>query len=219
MEAVARRMGYHPPKVKSHFPEQCEQIISRYWKHVEGKHPSSNEVRKALRSALKENPPPSLQRVLRRLGCKNTGYYYYSNYPDMSRAIAQRYKEYRNKPFDKNVDGERLRLILKEDPPPSLSDVAKRLGHSRDFVRRKFPELTGAITSRYLYYQTALRKERAESLRHSIREAVQQIIASGQYVSEAKVSAHVRQCLTYIGRDSLFKQALREVKQEMGLIK
>ena len=137
----------------------------------------------------------------------------------MCRAVAQRYKEYRNKPFDKNTDSERLRLILKEEPPPSLSEVAKRLGHTREFVRRKFPELAGAITSRYLYHQTALRKERAERLRHLIREAAQRIIASGQYVSEEKVKEYVREDLTNIGRGSLFKQALREVKLEMGLIK
>src|SRR5205085_11345178 len=67
METVARRMGYYPPKVKRHFPEQCEQIISRYWKYVKGRHPSDKEVRKAFRAALKEHPPPSLQRVVRRL--------------------------------------------------------------------------------------------------------------------------------------------------------
>jgi AraC-like DNA-binding protein len=219
MEAVARRMGYYPPKVKRHFPEQCEQIISRYWKYVKGRHPSDSEVRQAFRAALKEYPPPSLQRVVRRLGCKSTGYYYYRKYPDMCHAVAQHFKEYRNKPFNKNADSERLRLILTEDPPPSLSEVAKRLGHSREFLRRKFPELTGSITLRYLYHQRALRKKKAENLRHLIKEAAQRIIASGQYVSEAKVKAHVRERLTNVGRESLFKQAFREVKLEIGLIK
>lgn len=219
MEAVARRMGYYPPKVKRHFPKQCEQIISRYWKYVKGRHPSDKEVKKAFRAALKEHPPPSLQRVVRRLGCKSTGYYYYSNYPDMCYAIAQRYKEYRNKPFNKNGDNERLCLILKEDPSPSLSEVAKRLGHSREFLRRKFPELTSSITLRHFCHQMALRKKRAEHLRHSIREAAQRIIASGQYVSEARVKEYVRERLKNVGRERLFKQAFREVKLEIGLIK
>jgi AraC-like DNA-binding protein len=218
MEAVARRMGYYPPKVKRHFPEQCEQIISRYWKYVKDRHPSDSKIRKAFRAALKEHPPPSLQRVVRRLGCKSTGYYYYSNYPDMCYAIAQRYKEYRNKPFNKNIDNERLRLILEEEPPSSLSEVAKRLGHSREFLRRKFPELTGSITLRYFCHQMALRKKRAQRLRHSIREAAQRIIASGQYVSEAKVREYVRERIKNVGRERLFKQAFREVKLEMGLI-
>jgi len=219
MEAVARRMGYYPPKVKRHFPKQCEQVISRYWKYVKGRHPSDKEVKKAFQAALKEHPPPSLQRVVRRLGCKSTGYYYYSNYPDMCYAIAQRYKEYRNKPFNKNIDNERLCLILKEDPPPSLSEVAKRLGHSREFLRRKFPELTSSITLRHFCHQMALRKKRAERLRHLIREAAQRIIASGQYVSEARVKEYVRERLKNVGRERLFKQAFREVKLEMGLIK
>jgi hypothetical protein len=165
MEALARRMGYHPPKVKRHFPELCEQIIFRYKEYLKTKHPPSKEIRKAFRAALKEQPPPSLQRVLRRLGCRDTGYYYYDHYPNLSFAIAERYKNFRNKPFNKGIDHDRLKAALCEEPPPSFSEIAKRLGHNREFVRRKFPELSKAVTSRYRYYQGALRKERAERLR------------------------------------------------------
>jgi hypothetical protein len=65
----------------------------------------------------------------------------------------------------------------------------------------------------------ALRKKRAERLRHLIREAAQRIIASGQYVSEAKVKEDVRERLKNVGRERLFKQVFREVKLEMGLIR
>jgi hypothetical protein len=94
-------MGYHPPKVRRHFPELCEQIISRYKEYLKTKHPPSKEIRKALRAALKEQPPPSLQRVLRRLGCRDTGFYYYDHYPDLCFAVAGRYKDSRNKPLTK----------------------------------------------------------------------------------------------------------------------
>ena len=52
-----------------------------------------------------------------------------------------------------------------------------------------------------------------------IREVIEQIIASGLYVSEARVKEYAKQQIAKIGRDSLFKQALREVKSEMDLIK
>jgi hypothetical protein len=169
--------------------------------------------------ALKEQPPPSLQSVFRRLGCKDTGYYYYDNYPDLCSAVAQRYKSYRNKPFNAEIDGERLSATLLENPPPSLSEMAWRLGHKNEFLRRKFPELCKAIVVRYLYFQTDYHKEKAKVLRQEIREAIQQIADSGLYVSEARVKAYIRQHLPGPGRDSLFKQALREVKSEMGIIK
>lgn len=218
MEAIARRMGRHPPTVKGHFPELCEQIISRYRKYINGRHPPPKEVKRALRAALKEDPPPSLQRVFRRLGCHDTGYYYYSNYSDLCFAVAQRYLDHRNNPFDRDVDRKRLQAALIEDPPPSFSEVAKRFAHSREFVRRKFPELSKAVTDRYLSYQTASRKDNAERLRRVIREAAEQIVDAGLYVSEARIREYAKRHLSSFGRASLFKKALREVRSEMGLI-
>jgi transcriptional regulator with XRE-family HTH domain len=217
MEAISRRMGRHPPTVKGHFPELCEQIISRYREYINGRHPPPKEVKRALRAALKEDPPPSLQRVFRRLGCRDTGYYYYSNYSDLCFAVAQRYLNHRNNPFDRDLDRERLLDALAEEPPPSFSEVAKRFRHNREFVRRKFPELSKAVTVRHLNYQSVLRKNKAERLRRVIREAAEQIVTAGLYVSEARVKEYAKHHLPNLGRGSLFKQALREIKLEMGL--
>lgn len=217
LEAVAKRLGYYPAKLKSHFPKQCAQIIRWYTSYVLKRHPDNKKIRSIFRQALNEQPPPSLQRVFRRLGCQNTGYYYYAHFPDLCFAVAHRFKAYRNKPFDIEVDRKRLHLALVEEPPPSFSEVARRLNHKRDFVAQKFPELSKAIVSRYLYYRTALRRENAERLRHEIRRAICDITASHLYVSEARVKAHIGQHLPNIGRDSLFKQALREIKAEMGI--
>lgn len=219
LEAVGRRMGYYPPRIKKHFPKLCERIALRYWKYMESKHPAPGEVRKVLQSALSEQPPPSLQCILRRLGCRDTGYYYYLSYSDLCLAVARRYMESRNKPFDKMIDGKLLQDALSEDPPPPLLELAKRLHHSREFVRRKFPELSKAIVARYTQYQSALRKERAEALRQIMRDAVRHIIASGLYVSAAKVKEYIKLHQLCIGRDHLFQQAFSEVKAEMGMTK
>lgn len=217
MEAIARHLERHPPTVKRHFPELCEQIIARYKEYINSRHPQPGQIRRTLRAALKENPPPSLQRVIRRLGCRDTGYYYYSNYPQLSCAIAKRYMQHRNNPFDRDLDRERLRDALVEEPPPSFSEVAKRFGHNREFVRQKFPELSKAVAVRYLNYQSVLRKDKAQRLRLVIKEAAEQILAAGLYVSEARVKEYARRHLPNFGRASLFKKALREVKLEMGL--
>jgi AraC-like DNA-binding protein len=215
LEAVSRRMGYYPPKIKRHFPKMCEQIALRYWKYIKSKHAAPNEVRKVLQKALREQPPPSLQCILRRLGCRDTGYYYYLNYSDLCLAVAGRYKEFRNKPFDKMIDGKLLQDALSEDPPPSLSELAERLHHSREFVRRKFPELSKALVARYTNYESALRKERADALRQIINDAIRHIIASGLYVSAARVKEYIKLHQPGIGRDHLFQQAFSEVKAEV----
>lgn len=219
MESTARNLGYYSPKVRRHFPELCEQIISRYKEYQKNSHPSPKEIQKAFRIALKTFPPPSLQMVLRGLGCKSTGSYYYRHYPVLCAKVSKRFKEYRIINFNKSKDCKRLEVMLVEEPPPSFSEVARRFRRKRDFLRQKFPELSKAITARYLHYQSALRKENAERLRQAIREAVSQITVSGLYVSEARVKEHVKPLLPKLGRGSLFKQALREVKSEMGFIR
>jgi hypothetical protein len=60
-----------------------------------------------------------------------------------------------------------------------------------------------------------VRKGNTERLRDVIREAVRQVTASGLYISEARVKEYAKQQLPKLGRGSLFKQALREVKAEM----
>jgi transcriptional regulator with XRE-family HTH domain len=218
LEAVADSMGYYRARIKSNFPKLSEQIISRYKEYLKSKHPSPDEVQKVFTSALKEQPPPSLQSVFRRLGCRDTGYYYYTHYEQWCIKVARRYKSYRDKPFNRDSAQEELQAALIEDPPPSFSAIAKRLGHSREFVRQKFPELSKAIVARYLKYLADLRKHKAERLRKEIRNAIRQITASGLYVSEARVKTQVRNHLPGPGRDSLFKQAFREIKAEMGMV-
>jgi hypothetical protein len=131
--------------------------------------------------------------------------------------LAQRYKDYRNKPFDKKLTEKQMMAVLTEDPAPSFSSVAKRLGHSREFFRQKYPKLTKAIASRHMQHRRNQQSERAEKLRYMIREAIKSISAFGLYASEARVKEHLRQHQFGVGRDSLFKQALHEIKSEMGL--
>lgn len=219
LEAVGRRMGYYPPRLKNHFPKLCERIASRYWKFIESKHPSPGEVKKVFQSALREQSPPSLQSILRRLGCRDTGYYYYSNYYDLCVAVARRYMERRNKPFDRIIDDRILQGALSEDPPPSLSELARRLHHGRMFLRQTFPEISKAIVDRYIQYQNALKEKRADALRQTIRQAVTHITAAGLYVSARKVKEYVKLHQTDVGREHLFQQAFSEVKAELGIAK
>lgn len=219
LEAVAQRMGYYPARLSKNFPRECNQIANRYYQYRKSKHPNHRKISRVLRAALKEEPPPSLQKVLRRLGCQSTGYYYYYNYPELCLAVAERFKNYRNKPFNIETDRERLQAALIEQPPPAFSEVARRLCHNREFIRRKFPELSKEIALRYIAHRDTHRKLKAERLRNEIRLAIKQITASELYASEARVREHVKKRLTNLGRDILFKQALREVKTEMGLNK
>jgi hypothetical protein len=92
-----------------------------------------------------------------------------------------------------------------------------RLGHKRDFFRQKYPEIARAIGSRHMQYRKDQQKERAVKLREMIRAAIKSILAYGKYISEARVKEYLRRHKFSTGRDILFKQALREIKSEMGI--
>lgn len=109
--------------------------------------------------------------------------------------------------------------MLFPDLQTYLSELAKRLHHSREFVRRKFPELSQALVARYTHYESAIRKERDDSLRQIIRDAVRHIIASDLYVSAARVKEHIKLHQPGIGQERLFQQAFYEVKVEPGIVK
>jgi hypothetical protein len=64
-----------------------------------------------------------------------------------------------------------------------------------------------------------LKETKADALRQAIRQAVTYIIAADLYVSAARVKEHVRLHQTGTGRESLFQQALSEVKAEIGIVK
>jgi hypothetical protein len=133
--------------------------------------------------------------------------------------VAQRYKNRRNKTFDIDAAKKLVQTALIEDPGPSFFEIARRLDHKRDFVRLKLPELSKAITTRYLQYRTVLRREKSQKLRQAIREAISHFTALNLYVSEARVTAYIKPRVTTLGRYSLFKQVLREVKAEMRISK
>lgn len=68
-----------------------------------------------------------------------------------------------------------------------------------------------------MQYRRAQQKEKAVKLREMIRAAIKSILAYGKYVSEARVKEYLRHHKFSPGRDSLFKQALHEMKSEMGI--
>jgi AraC-like DNA-binding protein len=105
------------------------------------------QLKDMLGLMLCENPPPSIVRVTSRTGFHPLTLKKY--FPQMYSALAQRHTEYRKNLYNK----ERLRAALEEavaeEPPPSLSEVARRLGCSRGLLRKDFPEECRTIVARH----------------------------------------------------------------------
>ncbi|MBS1811316.1 MAG: TniQ family protein [Acidobacteria bacterium] len=167
--------------------------------------------RQVLKAALTEMPPPSLQSVLRKLGCEDTGYYYYDHFPELCICITKRYKEYRSGYFNADAIRNDLQQMLAENPPPSFSEVSRRIGYSRSLIHKTFPTLSEQLLERYKEYRQLYRAGNLEKLREEIREVVISLQRQGIYPNETKV----RKMVTTPARWEQFKQVMQEVRQEL----
>lgn len=208
---VARRTGWTTMRLQRHFPDEYRQIVKRYSDFIKRKLPdlSDSEVESILQKASTEKPPPSLQSVFRKIGCKDTGYRYYQKFPELCLKIADRYKKSKLKKFDVPKAKKIMNSALDENPPPSFSEVARRIGCTRENLRMKIPELSDALNRRYKSHLTKTRSENLQLLHEEIKKAVMKLQDEKNFVSMNKVKA----LLPRKWNDKNFKSAYRKVMQ------
>lgn len=212
---IQRRTGRKIETLKRRLPDLYDQICARYRSFHRPEQVSDEGAEAALKAALKQNPPPSLQNVFRLLGCRSTGYRFYARFPNLCRAVAARYREHRNKPFDVEEARRSLEEMLTECPAPSFSEAARRLGHGRLFIRTKFPELSAALSGRHKSWLCKQRDEGRKALRQEVETAIRDLTAEGLYAS----NAHIQGRLSRHWHGATFIQVIREVKETLGLLK
>lgn len=162
---VALRLGYRSEtSLYDRFPELTHKIVAKHRKYTSHykERTGSSELQQALEMILasQEEPPLSVPEAAQRLGYRSERSLY-KRFPDLSRAIAERYQQYKfNRQESMNL--EELRQALEatvaseEEPFPSMNEVAQFLGYrSPTFLYKHFPELSHAIT---------IKKRRSENL-------------------------------------------------------
>ncbi|HEX8737231.1 MAG TPA: TniQ family protein [Pyrinomonadaceae bacterium] len=184
---VAIKSGYSETGVlRSVDSKLCKQITARNLldkprKIGTVKKHSTEIIEKALKCALKENPPPTLQSVSNKLGYK-----YISNVlrrcPALSKQVVSRRHKYSNKQ-NKKLE-ESLKKALETSPPLPLDTIAKKLGYKGDStLRYRFPELCIAISARFRKYKP----------KHQlISEALQSALTEIPPPSVRSVSKHLK---------------------------
>jgi AraC-like DNA-binding protein len=184
---VAHRLGYrNASPLRRRLPELARAIAARDRKHSPSQRESmsSEELQQALESILasSEEPPPSIQEVAQRLGYRHAGPLR-SRFPELCRAITKKHQNHN--PFDrKRMSSVELRQALEsilassEEPPPSIHEVAQRLGYCGAYeLHRRFPELANAIVTKYQKYNPS-RKKRMSSI--ELQQALESILASNE---------------------------------------
>ena len=123
-------------------------------------------------------------------------------------------------------DTERVRSVLEatltsdEDPPPSLREVARRLGIvEMGGLYRRFPELSRAVAARFQAARKDRTLRRQDALREEVRQVVAALHAAGQYPSCNEVRARLSHPAAF--RNAIAQEAwetsLRQYGWEKGI--
>ncbi|MEI6443820.1 MAG: hypothetical protein WCO29_12025 [Nostocales cyanobacterium ELA583] len=121
------------------------------------------------------------------------------------------------KAFDQYQVKDALLAILagNEEPPPTMEEVAKRLGHHTRTISRHFPDLCSAISAKCRDYKKACHIKSMEKLCSEVREIVLNLNTQSVYPTETAVS----QLMTNLGyfRYKQVRAAFHDARRELGL--
>jgi len=185
LEEVAQRLGYrHPTTLRVKFPELSKQISAGYRSSAEYKSrqqsrraaaqgiPNKAEQRKVLEQELEKSCPASLKEVARRLGYSGS-YSLSRRFSDLCQALLE--KRRRQLSLQATARLQQYRLVLNsalcEEPPPTLSAVARRFTEfSVGFLHQHFAPECQRLVERRTEYRKHSIQAAGERLQQALRE-------------------------------------------------
>ena len=121
------------------------------------------EIKACLEASLDQDIPRSVRDIFRGLGYRRCvmGRFWF---PELCAAI----KAKRKQRFDRYQ--QELRTALNEAPPPTVAQVAQRLGTSLNILRKAWPELCTALSACYPDRQRFQNMKTEEALKRALKE-------------------------------------------------
>lgn len=185
---VAQRLGYSTAtRLYAVDSELCKTIVrrfnksgrSRWWKKRGAKSPDHSIIRQGLEKSLALDMPLPVHRSAAALGYQ-TEDALTARFPDLCRAIKTKRANFRAARRD-TVAAE-LEAALGEDSPPTIREVARRLGyHGTSVLRETEPELCAKLVAR--------RREIVEDSRRELRRRLEAVLQENPPPSMSQVRA------------------------------
>ncbi|MDT5063350.1 MAG: hypothetical protein QOH63_3809 [Acidobacteriota bacterium] len=213
LKQVALQIGYSSFRLKVRFPQLCKTISTRYKHHITTPF-DLEKARRIIRAATKESPPPSLERVYRRLGVVGQPDQLHKHFPKESRIILERYKASRMRPFDLDRITTELKAALNEWPPCSKKRFAERNNINPRVVFKKLPQLCKELSEKYRIYCKQMRAEKHETIRKEARRVGIELHSKRQYPSAERIQAN----FTILGIEWIIRQVSKELLRELGYV-
>lgn len=207
---IAASLSYKSSKsLLEKFPELYRQIVNQRTAHRKKHLPN---LKHALKTVLKEMPPPSLRRILKRLGNLHPRKVR-DPFPELCRAIIDRHAEW-EKTRAVRVAAH-LQTALEEETPRPLTDVAREQGYFVSDLRKRHPELCRLIVERFAKHQRKCTEEKRQLVRAEVRRVALDLHKQGMHPSEDRVKPLLRN--VSITNLVLISTTLRELRRELGL--
>lgn len=172
---VAQRLGYSTPtRLYAADSELCKTIVrrfnksgrSRWWKRRDAKSPDDSIIRKTIEESLALDVPLPVHRSAAALGYQ-TEDALTARFPDLCRAIKTKRAKFRAARRD--AVAAELEAALGENPPPTVQEVARRLGYKGASVLGETePELCVKLVAR--------RREIVEDSRRELRRLLEAVL-------------------------------------------
>ena len=211
---VATALGYpYPTTAYRTFPDLWQKIMAKRQRSKQERLKKRlAQDRLGLKAALKEDPPPTMRAVIKRLGYRS-GDRLYQHFSKECHAIARRHAQYKQSQIDEVRA--KLRSALKENPPRPLKEVARSLGYEHSTLYRRDAQLCRAIAARHTEYRKDCTRKRREVFKQQVREIAIRLHERGLHPSEERV----RPLLTNAPMMNfvILNEVLREIRAELSL--
>jgi hypothetical protein len=209
LRAVAQRLQIETRTLWTYAPDLCQQLVDQRTMALAQQRA---RLQTLLEDALREDPPPVLQRVCQRGAVLTSRAWYH--YPALCRQIVARAAGERQQRFlclQQAVE----QAVHEETPPPTLKAVAARLGRSANSLRQYFPTLCHQLTARHHAYQQACLQQRHHACVEEIRTIALALHAQGIFPSINRVAEQLARPRN-IASNAAYIAALRHLRRELG---
>jgi AraC-like DNA-binding protein len=207
---IAARLGYsNSGYIQQKFPDLCTAIRKKIAVANQGRRET---MRGVLENALHEDPPPTLVDLSCRLGySSSTVIRMYEH--DLCDQLAERHKAHRKK--RREDIREAAVAMLTEKPVPSVGDVCKRLGITRFFIGKYFPETRNLVAEQHRLSMSDETTRRREVLFRDVRNIIVDLQSRGLYPTVNKIvdslpAGSSREWIAIQG-------AVREARKSLGI--
>ena len=210
MNRIATSLGYaSESSLHAKFPDLCRALAAKIARQRVARRAA---IAPTLERALRENPPPTILDICRRIGLSAV---YVRSLDD--RALCDRLKA-RRREYAEACRVEllnKLKAVLNEAPPPAPKEVYKRLGITESIAYHNFPDLRRAIILRHRQYRHQQSCARQEAVRHEIRAAVSRLHKQGVCPSVSRVWRLVKS--RSLLKWPVFTEAVRDARKALAI--